>query len=131
MILISVDLPAPFSPTSACTSPGAQLKLTSLSARTPGNDFEMCDISIAARATGSFSPPRMAICTSTRPSGLNNRLVTYDDPESTVSSNEDVCNRHGLSEASTMLVMCSCHDASSASDSRSRRKIVDSVQRLE
>src|SRR5512132_3474093 len=34
--LIKVDLPAPFSPTRACTSPGRNSKSTSLSARTPG-----------------------------------------------------------------------------------------------
>src|SRR5580704_2452612 len=38
-IFISVDLPAPFSPTSACTSPAATSKDTPSSARTPGNDF--------------------------------------------------------------------------------------------
>src|SRR5690242_3715130 len=38
--LIRVDLPDPFSPTRACTSPGAQSKSTSLSAFTPGNDFD-------------------------------------------------------------------------------------------
>src|SRR5438876_11795922 len=40
MILISVDLPAPFSPTSAWTSPAASAKETPFSARTPANDFE-------------------------------------------------------------------------------------------
>ena len=39
MILISVDLPAPFSPTSAWTSPAASSNETPLSARTPANDF--------------------------------------------------------------------------------------------
>src|SRR5512147_3258251 len=34
--LSRVDLPAPFSPTRACTSPGRSSKSTSLSARTPG-----------------------------------------------------------------------------------------------
>ncbi len=36
MIFISVDLPAPFSPTSPITSPGSTEKLTSSSATTPG-----------------------------------------------------------------------------------------------
>jgi hypothetical protein len=40
-IFISVDLPAPFSPQIACTSPPWQSKLTSSSARTPGNPFDM------------------------------------------------------------------------------------------
>ena len=38
-IFISVDLPAPFSPTSACTSPAPTSNETPSSARTPGNDF--------------------------------------------------------------------------------------------
>ncbi len=41
MTLMSVDLPAPFSPTSACTWPASVAKWTSSSALTPGNDFEM------------------------------------------------------------------------------------------
>src|SRR5690349_2276025 len=35
MIRISVDFPAPFSPTRACTSPASRSKLAALSARTP------------------------------------------------------------------------------------------------
>src|SRR5262245_41654452 len=38
-IFSSVDLPAPFSPTSACAEPSATAKLTPLSARTAPNDF--------------------------------------------------------------------------------------------
>src|SRR3984957_10619836 len=41
MILISVDLPAPFSPTSARTSPVETEKSTRSSDRTPGKDLEM------------------------------------------------------------------------------------------
>ena len=37
-VLISVDLPAPFSPSRACTSPGRSRIDTSSRARTPGND---------------------------------------------------------------------------------------------
>src|SRR5690349_19649081 len=36
---MSVDLPAPFLPTNACTSPAATEKETSSSARTPGKSF--------------------------------------------------------------------------------------------
>src|SRR5689334_8633381 len=43
--LINVDLPAPFSPTSACTSPGSTRRLTRSSARTPGKRFETSRIS--------------------------------------------------------------------------------------
>src|ERR1700761_7675831 len=38
-IFIVVDLPAPFSPSRPCTVPACTPKLTSASARTPGNDF--------------------------------------------------------------------------------------------
>src|SRR5258708_35421967 len=41
-MLIRVDLPAPFSPTSACTSPGRVSKLTPSNARTPGNRRLSC-----------------------------------------------------------------------------------------
>src|SRR5438105_11730517 len=41
MILMSVDLPAPFSPTSAWTSPCRRSNDTPRSARTPENDFVM------------------------------------------------------------------------------------------
>src|SRR5205807_3766423 len=43
MTLMSVDLPAPFSPTRAWTSPALKSNETTLSARTPANDFEMSD----------------------------------------------------------------------------------------
>jgi hypothetical protein len=57
--LISVDLPAPFSPQSAWTSPCAQPKLTSSSARTPENVLLMFSISKAngARSTRSLQFP--------------------------------------------------------------------------
>ncbi len=38
--LIRVDLPAPFSPINACTSPGRTSKSTPSSARTPGNSID-------------------------------------------------------------------------------------------
>src|ERR1041384_2898331 len=41
MIFISVDLPAPFSPTSPWISPARSTKSTSRSAATPPNDLEM------------------------------------------------------------------------------------------
>src|SRR5215213_6434143 len=40
-MFISVDLPAPFSPRSACTSPARSSKSTSSLATTPGNSFRM------------------------------------------------------------------------------------------
>src|SRR5438046_7411349 len=45
MILISVDLPEPFSPTRQCTSPTSSVRSTSRSACTPPKRFEMPDIS--------------------------------------------------------------------------------------
>src|SRR5439155_11639233 len=48
MIFISVDLPAPFSPTSPWISPVCKEKSTSRSAWTPPNDFEMPTISSSA-----------------------------------------------------------------------------------
>src|ERR1700691_2020348 len=41
MILIRVDLPAPFSPSKACTSPARASKCTPSSDFTPGNDLLM------------------------------------------------------------------------------------------
>jgi hypothetical protein len=38
--LISVDLPEPFCPIRACTSPGRMSSDASISARVPGNVFE-------------------------------------------------------------------------------------------
>src|ERR1700681_4556600 len=43
-IFIRVDLPAPFSPTSACTSPATTSNVTPSSARTPANVFTMSRI---------------------------------------------------------------------------------------
>src|SRR5262245_8743759 len=44
MILMSVDLPAPFSPTRACTSPARRSNETPFSARTPANDFAISEV---------------------------------------------------------------------------------------
>src|SRR6266404_8075274 len=44
-MFISVDLPAPFSPRSACTSPWRMSSETSSLARTPGNSFRIPRIS--------------------------------------------------------------------------------------
>src|SRR3982074_1167821 len=45
MILISVDLPEPFSPTRQCTSPASSVRSTSRSACTPPKRLDMPDIS--------------------------------------------------------------------------------------
>ena len=47
-IFISVDFPAPFSPTIAWTSPSSIERLTSDSALTPGNDLLILRISMIA-----------------------------------------------------------------------------------
>ena len=52
MILIRVDLPAPFSPSSAWISPRRSSRETSSSASVAPNCFETCTIS----STGRFSP---------------------------------------------------------------------------
>ena len=69
MILIRVDLPAPFSPSSACTSPGWTSKSTSLSTRTPAKDLETprSETSALIGAHRSAMPararhPRLARC---------------------------------------------------------------------
>src|SRR5689334_16869131 len=49
-IFISVDLPAPFSPISAWTSPGISSKRAPDSARTPGNDLWMSLASTSSMA---------------------------------------------------------------------------------
>src|SRR5581483_4623298 len=57
-ILIIVLLPAPFSPTSACTSPKSALNDASESARTPPNDREMALPSMAGFAGLRLPPSR-------------------------------------------------------------------------
>src|SRR5438552_8273343 len=54
--LIRVDLPAPFSPTRACTSPGASANDTSSSASTPGNRLATPTTS-SIGGSGSFIAP--------------------------------------------------------------------------
>src|SRR4051794_34534421 len=61
-ILISVLLPAPFSPTSAWTSPKSALYAASRGARTPPNDFEMPLASMAGAASGRRRPSRSSTC---------------------------------------------------------------------
>src|SRR4051794_20816695 len=56
MIFISVDLPAPFSPISACTVPGRNLKDTLSSARTPGNSLRAFSTSRRNAYTGGAAP---------------------------------------------------------------------------
>src|SRR6185369_10822106 len=54
---MSVDLPAPFSPSRTCTSPGATSRSTSSRARTPGKDLRMdCMCSRGGRGSGLTDP---------------------------------------------------------------------------
>src|SRR5919108_5357116 len=65
-ILMSVDFPAPFSPTSACTSPARRSNETPLSARTPLNVLEiesarsntpgLCGNSLSGRGDACVAP---------------------------------------------------------------------------
>ena len=57
MILISVDLPAPFSPSRARTSPEATRTLTSCSTRDTPNDLSIADASSAASTSANTSAP--------------------------------------------------------------------------
>src|SRR4249919_117349 len=55
-MFISVVLPAPFSPSSACTSPTAASKSTRSFARTPGNRFVIFRMEAAATGDSSDEP---------------------------------------------------------------------------
>src|SRR6218665_1476708 len=60
MIFISVDLPAPFSPSSACTEPGRRRNCTLSRATTPGKDLltpRTCSRQNAPGGTGVRHPP--------------------------------------------------------------------------
>ena len=69
--LINVDLPAPFSPMRACTSPGNSRNETSLSALTPGKAMVMPDI----RTTGSPTGAGPASATAGGPCGTASVVI--------------------------------------------------------
>src|SRR5438132_1058351 len=78
----SVLFPAPFSPSSACTSPAAASKSTESLASTPGKRFVIPRIATAGEAPGSPAPLAPgtelgAIC----PNGLAGRLNVGDGPD--------------------------------------------------
>ena len=64
-IFISVDLPAPFSPISACTVPGRTRNCTPSSATTPGNSLRT-----------SFSSSRYGVAGSSGPAASGSRVTT-------------------------------------------------------
>src|SRR5688572_972278 len=68
MILISVDLPAPFSPTRPCTSPENRSRLTPRSATTPGKN-----LLTLRRRTGTGAVPGSVI-------GAGRRLALSSSP---------------------------------------------------
>src|SRR6218665_1294554 len=60
MIFISGDLPAPFSPSSACTEPGRRRNCPLSSAPTPGKDLltpRTCSMQAGPGGTGGRPPP--------------------------------------------------------------------------
>ena len=58
---MSVDLPAPFSPTSAWISPLFRSKLTPSSARTPGKDFVIAFISRSSVVMSNVQRPMSGV----------------------------------------------------------------------
>jgi hypothetical protein len=60
-MFISDDLPAPFSPSSACTSPQRAAKWASVSAAKPSKDLRM-PVSSSALGMASFGPCLLAGC---------------------------------------------------------------------
>src|SRR6478609_7567415 len=78
----SVLFPAPFSPSSACTSPGAASKSTASFASTPGKRFVIPRIETAGEAPGSPAPlssgTGFGACCPTR---LARRLDVGDGPD--------------------------------------------------
>src|SRR5438132_13048343 len=78
----SVLLPAPFSPSSACTSPAAASKSTESFASTPGKRFVIPRMATAGEAPGSPAPLAAgtdpgACC----PTGLAGRQHVGDGPD--------------------------------------------------
>src|SRR5215208_2795745 len=81
MMLISVDLPAPFWPTRETISPARTARSTSVSARTPGNVLETPSRLSSGGSGGIRGPPAHRI---REPGGdddasLDHRLIPGDD----------------------------------------------------
>src|SRR5262245_35579702 len=70
MIFISVDLPAPFSPISACTLPGWSARSTFSSASTPGKRLPMPFISSAGPPLSSATRSKSSACMMSAGMGL-------------------------------------------------------------
>src|SRR4051812_32686071 len=84
-ILTKVDLPAPFSPISAWTSPAFRSKLTRSSARTPGKLFEMSCISskgaVIRSCPSNARTSQLGACCLLRPGAVIEVRVEIDEPE--------------------------------------------------
>src|SRR5712691_724824 len=88
MILIKVDLPEPFSPSSPCTSPGRRVRLALSSARTPPKLFDTCRT--ASAATSAAHAPQLPVAVDVgapvarvvagRPAGIAD-VVRGEDPQ--------------------------------------------------
>src|SRR5437667_4768227 len=81
MILIRVDLPAPFSPISACTSPARNSNEAFLSACTPAYDLSIS----MARSRAWFDMIRVGMCRL----GRLCRFVNHDDVQLARPMNAD------------------------------------------
>src|SRR4051812_16869022 len=86
----SVDLPAPFSPSSACTSPSAASKCTPSFATTPGNRFVMSRSSTAAAIEKGRTGPRP------RPPATRLALRAPDDALHEVAHRHQIAVRRAL-----------------------------------
>src|SRR5581483_3749432 len=78
----SVLFPAPFSPSSACTSPAAASKSTASFASTPGKRFVIPRIETAGEAPGVPAPlPARSVLGACCPTRLAGRLDVRDGPD--------------------------------------------------
>src|SRR5512134_1647638 len=75
---MSVDFPAPFSPISACTSPGRRSMLTSSLATTPGNFFVMWSSTTRGGAERPASSCSVAVVGTTRSLDVLRTLRNHD-----------------------------------------------------
>src|SRR5262245_60989033 len=81
-IFMSVDLPAPFSPSSTCTSPRCTARSTPSSATTPGNRLQMPRITNAGARSDTEAPQEFAIAAGAvdRRAQAGDDVLLDDDP---------------------------------------------------
>ena len=80
MILVSVDLPAPFSPTSAWISPASSVKSTSLIAGTPRYSLVTLRISMSGAISQPSDPPSVTPTIALQP-----RLAASSRPSTSIA----------------------------------------------